>query len=136
MERSDSDQSPHAAWRDWTRVMSAVKILLEITKNLFDHVSAGLPKENREPYIERLNEFLEQRQVIINKLPALYSEEEQRQGQMIVKLNETIGPRLTRQLEEIKHNIAMMKKKKEKNVQYANPYQSLSVDGMYFDKKN
>jgi flagellar protein FliT len=136
VERSDSDQPPNAAWRDWTRVMSAVKILLKITKNLFDHVSAGLPKENREPYIERLNEFLEQRQVIMNKLPAVYSEEEQQMGKMIVKVNETIDPLLTRQLEEIKHNLSLMKKKKEKNVRYANPYQTLSADGMYFDKKN
>jgi flagellar protein FliT len=116
--------------------MSAVKILLEITKNLFDHVRASLPKEDRERYIERLNELLDQRQVIMDKLPAVYSEEEQRLGRMIVKMNETIGPHLTRQLEEIKHNISMMKKKKEKNVQYANPYQTISADGMYFDKKN
>jgi flagellar protein FliT len=116
--------------------MSAVNILLEITKNLFDHVSTGLPKENREPYIERLNELLDQRQTIIDKLPAVYSEEEQQMGKMIVKMNETIDPILTRQLEEIKHNLSLMKKKKEKNTQYANPYQTLSVDGMYFDKKN
>jgi flagellar protein FliT len=135
MERSDSDQSPHAAWRDWTRVMS-VKILLEITKNLFDHVSAGLPKDEREPYIERLNVLLNQRQASIDKLHAAFSGEEHRMGQMIVKMNETIEPLLLGQFEEIKHNISMMKKKKEKNVQYANPYQTLSADGMYFDKKN
>jgi flagellar protein FliT len=116
--------------------MSAVKILLEITKNLFDHVSSGLPKEEREPYIERLNELLDQRQAIMDKLPAVYSEEEKRMGQMIVKMNETIEPLLVRQFKEIKHNLSMMKKKKEKNVQYANPYQTLAVDGMYFDKKN
>jgi flagellar protein FliT len=115
--------------------MSAVKILLEITKNLFDHVSAGLPKEDREPYIERLNELLEQRQAIIDKLPATYTEEEQRMGKTIVKMNETFEPLLARQLEEIKQNISTMKKKKEKNTQYANPYQSLSADGMFFDKK-
>ncbi|MFE1243056.1 hypothetical protein ACFW35_02900 [Fictibacillus sp. NPDC058756] len=116
--------------------MSAVKILLEITKNLFDHLSSGLPKEEREPYIERLNEMLDQRQAIMGKLPATYSDEEQRLGQMIVKMNETIEPLLVRQFEEIKHNLSIMKKKKEKNVQYANPYQTLSADGMYFDKKN
>jgi flagellar protein FliT len=116
--------------------MSAVKILLEITKNLFDHVSSGLPKEDRERYIERLNELLDQRQTIIDKLTATYSEEEQPIGQMIVKMNETIEPLLVRQLEEIKHNLSLMKKKKEKNTQYANPYQTLSADGMYFDKKN
>jgi flagellar protein FliT len=116
--------------------MSAVKVLLEITKNLFDHVSSGLPKDEREPYIERLNELLDQRQAIMNKLPATYSEEEQRMGQRILKMNETIEPLLGRQFEEIKHNLSLMKKKKEKNVQYANPYQTLSADGMYFDKKN
>jgi flagellar protein FliT len=136
VERSDPDQPPHAAWRGWTRVMSAVKILLEITKNLFDHVSSGLPKEEREPYIEQLNELLDQRQAIVDKLPVVYSEEEQRMGQMIVKMNETIEPLLLRQFEEIKHNLSLMKKKKEKNGQYANPYQTLSADGMYFDKKN
>ncbi|MBY6037036.1 hypothetical protein KUV80_10235 [Fictibacillus nanhaiensis] len=135
MERSDSDQPPPAAWRNGTRVMPAVKILLEITKNLFDHVMAGLPKEDREPYIERLNELLEQRQAIIEKLPGTYSEEEQRMGKMIVKMNETIDPLLTRQFEEIKHNLSIMKLKKEKNTQYANPYQTMSADGMYFDKK-
>jgi flagellar protein FliT len=116
--------------------MSAVKILLEITKNLFDHVSSGLPKEEREPYIGRLNELLDQRQTIMGKLPATYSEDEQRMGQMIVKMNETIEPLLVRQFEEIKHNLSLMKKKKVRNVQYANPYQTLSADGMYFDKKN
>ncbi|MFD1358950.1 flagellar protein FliT [Fictibacillus halophilus] len=116
--------------------MSAGKILLEITKNLYDHVSSGLPKVERELYIERLNELLDQRQAIMNKLPPTYSEEEQRIGQMILKMNETIEPLLVRQFEEIKHNLSMMKKKKEKNVQYANPYQTLSADGMYFDKKN
>jgi flagellar protein FliT len=116
--------------------MSAVKILLEVTKNMFDHVSGGLPKEEREPYIERLNELLDQRQVIMEKLPVTYSEEEQRIGRLIVKMNETVEPLLVRQFEEIKHNLSLMKKKKEKNVQYANPYQTLSADGMYFDKKN
>jgi flagellar protein FliT len=116
--------------------MSAVRILLEITKNLFNHVNSGLPKEEREPYIERLNELFDQRQTIMDKLPSVYSDEEQRMGQMIVKMNETIEPFLVRQFEEIKHNLSMMKKKKEKNVQYANPYQTLSADGMYFDKKN
>jgi flagellar protein FliT len=116
--------------------MSAVKILLEITKNLFDHVSSGLPKEEREPFIERLNELLDQRQAIMDKLSSVYSEEEQRMGKMIVKMNETIEPLLVRQFDEIKHNLSMIKKKKEKNVQYANPYQMLSADGMYFDKKN
>jgi flagellar protein FliT len=116
--------------------MSAVKILLEVTKNLFDHVGAGLPKEDREPYIERLNELLDQRQAIMDKLPVVYSGEELRMGQMIVKMNETIDPLLTRQFEEIKYDLSMIKKKKEMNVQYANPYQTLSVDGMYFDKKN
>ncbi|MDM5315107.1 hypothetical protein QUF49_03810 [Fictibacillus sp. b24] len=115
--------------------MPAVKILLEITKNLYDHVSAGLPKEDREPYIKRLNELLDQRQVAIQNLPLTYSEDEQRMGRLILKMNETIDPLLARQFEEIKHNLSMMKKKKEKNVQYANPYQTLSGDGMYFDKK-
>jgi flagellar protein FliT len=115
--------------------MSAVKILLEITKNLNDHVEAGLPKEDREPYIERLNELLEQRQSIIDKLPVAYSDEELRMGKLIVKLNETIEPLLVMQFEQIKNNLSLMKKKKERNVQYANPYQSLSSDGMFFDKK-
>jgi flagellar protein FliT len=115
--------------------MSAVKILLEITKNLHDHVSSGLPKEDREPYIERLNELLEQRQVIMDKMPESYSTEEQRMGRMIVKLNDTIEPLLTLQFDQIKQNLTLMKKKKEKNVQYTNPYQSVSSDGMFFDKK-
>ncbi|KZE64247.1 hypothetical protein AWM68_14205 [Fictibacillus phosphorivorans] len=115
--------------------MPAVKILLEITKNLYDHVSTGLPKEDREPYIERLNELIDQRQAAIQSLPGIYSEDEQRMGNMIVKMNETIDPLLARQFEEIKHDLSLMKRKKVKNVQYANPYQTLSGDGMYFDKK-
>ncbi|WNB92739.1 flagellar protein FliT [Bacillus sp. NEB1478] len=115
--------------------MSAVKILLEITKNLHDHVNAGLPKEEREPYIERLNELLEQRQAIMDKLPLSYTDEEKRMGKMIVKLNETIEPLLALKLDQIKQNLTLMKKKKINNVQYANPYQSVSSDGMFFDKK-
>jgi flagellar protein FliT len=116
--------------------MSGVNILLEITKNLLDHVNKGLPAdEEREPYIERLNELLEQREALIQKLPSTYTEEEQSTGRMIVQMNETIEPLLTAQLEEIRNDLSLMKKKKEKNTQYANPYQSMSADGMFFDKK-
>jgi flagellar protein FliT len=115
--------------------MPVVKILLEITNNLYNHVNAGLPRENREVYIERLNELLESRQIMMDKLPDTYSDEEQRMGKMIVKMNETIELLLLRQFDEVKHNLSLLKKKKAKNNQYAFPYQALSGDGMYFDKK-
>ncbi|MFC0187378.1 flagellar assembly protein FliT [Fictibacillus aquaticus] len=116
--------------------MAAVKILLEITKNLHDHVMGGLPAEERELYIEQLDELLQQRQSLISELPDVYSEDELKMGHHILQLNETIDPLLSAQLNEIKQSIALLKKKKQKSAQYANPYQAVSGDGMFFDKKN
>ncbi|WP_062237783.1 flagellar protein FliT [Fictibacillus sp. FJAT-27399] len=116
--------------------MGAVSVLLEITHNLHGHVASGLPKEEREPYIERLNELLDQRESLLSEIPVSFTEEEKRMGLAILQLNEVVQPLLDRQLAEIKRDITLMNQKKTHSAQYANPYAAVSGDGMFFDKKN
>ncbi|MGG1572342.1 hypothetical protein [Fictibacillus sp. NRS-1165] len=116
--------------------MGAISVLLEITHNLDGHVKSGLPKEEREPYIERLNELLDQRERLLSEIPVTFTEEEKRMGLTILQLDEMVQPLLDRQLAEIRRDITLMNQKKTSSLQYANPYAAVSGDGMFFDKKN
>ncbi|MGC4377964.1 hypothetical protein WD019_13595 [Fictibacillus sp. Mic-4] len=115
--------------------MGPIEILLEVSQKLYGHVKSGLPKEKREAYITRLNELLDQRQSIMEQLPETYSEKDKKIGSAIVQINQSIEPILTEQLHEIKNDIIVMKQKKSKSVQYANPYASYNPDGMFLDQR-
>ncbi|WHY71585.1 hypothetical protein [Fictibacillus enclensis] len=116
--------------------MGTISRLLEITQQLSAHVMKGLPKEGREPYIQRVNVLLDQREALLEEIPAHFTEEEKRIGLDILQLNEGFEPELDRQLNEIKRDIMLMNQKKTQSAHYANPYASVSGDGMFFDKKN
>lgn len=116
--------------------MGAVSSLLEVTHTLHGHVINGLPKEERERYIERLDELLDQRELLMNEIPVAFTEEEHQMGLTILHLNEVFQPMLDRQLSEIKQDITLMNQKKTHSAHYANPYAAVSGDGMFFDKKN
>ncbi|MFC7372997.1 hypothetical protein ACFQPF_15260 [Fictibacillus iocasae] len=116
--------------------MSMVNILLQVTEKIHAHVTSGLPEEDgREEYIETLNELIVNRQLVIEQLPDLYTEEELKMGMTILHLNEVIDPLLEKHLNSIRNSLSLLNKKKQKSSQYANPYQAVSGDGMFFDKK-
>ncbi|MCF6410157.1 hypothetical protein [Pseudalkalibacillus salsuginis] len=115
--------------------MSAVQELLEHTEKLYDHVKMGLPEEEPDHYFEELNEYIEYRQKLIERLTGNYNKEEKELGKQLVEINKLIQPYLDKQLQEIKAQLMKIRTKRTNNTKYANPYQGNSADGMFFDKR-
>lgn len=120
--------------------MSLVKDLYLLTKDLYDHVLRPLPKdiEEREKYIERIDDYLSKRTELLEKMSPenQFSEVEMTLGRELVKMNEVIEKQLEKSKSEMLRHINELKKKKEYSYQYDNPYGTPTVDGVFFDKKN
>lgn len=116
--------------------MSIVIELYQVTEALYSEVQKQESKDDREEQIEQINKLLEDRQCLLDKLQPPFNKEENKLGQQIVQLNKVIDTQLQKIFNEIKVDIKELKVKKEKSTKYSNPYESLSMDGMFFDKRN
>ncbi|WP_349408628.1 hypothetical protein [Pseudalkalibacillus sp. SCS-8] len=115
--------------------MNDVQALLTQTEKIYDHVQKGLPDEEPEHYLDELNEYIEYRQKLIERLKGDYTSEEEELGKQLVEINKLIQPYLDEQLHQIKSQWMKIQTKKTTNTKYANPYTSNNADGMFFDKK-
>jgi flagellar protein FliT len=102
---------------------------------LHELVTATPVSEERDSYIERVEGLLEQRQQLLPKVQSPFTEEEKQLGQEIVQMNEVINRQLKQRKEEVSIDIRKLKQKQQKTNKYANPYENLSFDGTFYDKR-
>lgn len=115
--------------------MSAVQALYDITKQLAEQLQKNVAKSERDSYIEQLQNILEKREDLIENVKPPYTTNEKKLGTEIVEMNKEISMQLTKVKKEVQYDILQLKKKKSSNNKYVNPYQSLSIDGMFYDKR-
>ncbi|MCF6138748.1 hypothetical protein [Pseudalkalibacillus berkeleyi] len=115
--------------------MSQVQELLEHTEKLYDHVQKGLPEDEPEDYLDELNQYMEYRQKLIERLSGDYTDKEKELGKQLVEINKLIQPYLNDQMKHIKMQLMKIQTKRTNNTKYANPYQTNRADGMFFDKR-
>ena len=60
---------------------------------------------------------------------------EEELGKKLVKLNQQVERLLQKQKQEIQQDIKQLHLQKESNQKYTNPYESLSIDGVFYDKR-
>ncbi|WP_017726265.1 hypothetical protein [Halalkalibacterium ligniniphilum] len=118
--------------------MSVMKELYLVTKELDDHLHGHFPKEEdeRDLFIEKLNEGLESRDALIKAIERdKLTEKEQALGGEVVKLNERINERLELLIEVIRTDMNQLKVRKNIGRRYEHPYEGPTVDGVFFDKR-
>lgn len=116
--------------------MTVVIKLHEKTEQLKSCLAQGMPSRHRDEYIERVQTLLDDRQKLFDQLPITYTKEEKKLGAEIISMNKEIDQQLKRQAKVLKDELEQFQRKKKRSQQYANPYAQISVDGMFFDKKN
>ncbi|MEK4424144.1 flagellar protein FliT [Solibacillus sp. FSL K6-1523] len=119
--------------------MEQVKVLLQISAKLYQHL-AVIPKgDDREEYIEQINEQLDERGIIIEELrkQGFIANPEEKAHATLIELDKGIRERLNFVMKEVKHDLKDLQNSKKNEQQYMNPYASIQVmDGRYYDKKN
>ncbi|WP_280769530.1 flagellar protein [Salipaludibacillus daqingensis] len=116
--------------------MSVLSDLHQITKELSDHLSEPLPKdEGREEYIEMIDSHLAKRQKLLNELQRPVGEQETKLANELIEMNENVNRRMQVVQGEIRTDINQLKKRKTTGKKYENPYSGRTADGVFFDSK-
>lgn len=118
--------------------MSAVTDLHAMTKEIYDYVCQPLPKDDRESYIEQLQQLLNKQEHLIASLQnseIQIAETEQGLVDEIVHLGPKIQEKLKLYKNLVSFDINYSKRQKEVGVKYSNPFQHDPIDGAFIDKK-
>jgi flagellar protein FliT len=113
--------------------VSAVKHFHQLTIELIrllEHRHA-----ERDQKINMVGELLDQREDLMREIVPPYTPEEAELGKRIVQLNAKLDQLLKTEKISIQKDIKNLQAKKESNTKYVNPYQNLSTDGMFYDKR-
>ncbi|GBF10554.1 hypothetical protein [Tepidibacillus sp. HK-1] len=115
--------------------MSLVKQLYEVANQFYQYLLIQPQKEQRDAYIEQINQFLDRREELISKLPKVLDDEEKILGGKIIQLNHSIDELLKKRYDEIEADLKQIRQQKMVQQKYAQTVVSVSFDGMFFDKR-
>lgn len=116
--------------------MSIIERLLDINKEFYDYLKEGMPVEERESFIDKINHYIDRRQLLIEEIKEHDAKREYDKMVEILRLNKEIDSMLERYLDKIRIDIKKTRNKKVNTKKYANPYESASnLDGTFLDKR-
>jgi flagellar protein FliT len=107
-----------------------------LTKELYQACQMPFNLENRELLIQQIESKLEQRGDLLQQISPPFTAYENKLGLEILEWNKKIEERLSSLYSLVKIDLNKVNQKKNKAEKYINPYQSLQVDGVFYDKKN
>jgi flagellar protein FliT len=113
--------------------MKAIQSLQEATHQLI-----GLLQQDhldRDVRIEKIQSLLDQREEILKSIQPPFTQQEKELGKQLVELDQQVKQLLQKQKQEIQRDLKQLHMKKESNQKYTNPYESLPVDGLFYDKQ-
>lgn len=117
--------------------MNRLDALYKVTLELKNVLDQDITSKNREEVINEINVIVEQRGVLMKEITPPYTEKEKKIGQKVVHINEQIEKKMNTLFDTLKHDMRQVKKQKESNRSYINPYGKMkSTDGMFLDSKS
>jgi flagellar protein FliT len=90
---------------------------------------------DRDDKIARVEVLLSQREILMGAIQPPFTPEEIEIGKKINQLNLRLSQLLKQEKAAVQKDIKDTQNKKESNTKYVNPYQNLSTDGMFYDKR-
>lgn len=115
--------------------MNALEEYYQVTKNAIVQLSEECWLEDRDAAIRSLDQLIDVREELQEKIKPPFTDEEKKIGQACVRLNEELNQLMTQRRTEVARDIHKVKQQKQTNDKYANPYESVITDGFYYDKR-
>lgn len=119
--------------------MDTIQVLLQVSAKLYQHLTYLPAEDERDAYIEKVNQLLEERGNVASRLQtgSFMFDEQNKSHQMLLELDKGIKKRLNNVMNAIKEDLRAIQNSKKNEQQYLNPYANVAVmDGRYYDKKN
>lgn len=114
--------------------MDEIKEYYTVTLDLIKLLESQ--KHDRDEKINKIEVLLDLREELIKSINPPYSETEKVLGSHIVKLEPVLSKLLLAEKFSIQKDIKDLSVKKGSTNKYVHPYESLSTDGVFYDKRN
>ncbi len=92
--------------------------------------------DERDGKISRVEALLNERENLMKEMVPPFSADEVEVGKKLVQLNSRLMQLLQKEKVLVQKDIKNLQAKKESNSKYINPYENLSTDGVFYDKRN
>ena len=118
--------------------MQLTNQLLQISANLYKILGEIPHGEERDTFIEKINDMLDKRGILIENIQqeGFNYDDQNRIHHTLFELDNGIKERLAAVMNVVKIDMNNLQKTKKSEDQYFNPYANVRVmDGMYYDKK-
>ncbi|WP_010098523.1 flagellar protein FliT [Ornithinibacillus scapharcae] len=116
--------------------MNRVQPIYDITVHIQELLKAEITTQNRPKVIEEINSLLNQRGLQMENISEPFTKEELELGKKLLPLNEQIQRSMDQLFNGLKSEMKAVKKQKNSNRKYTNPYEKVhTVDGMFMDKR-
>ncbi|MGD6831709.1 hypothetical protein ACQCT5_06075 [Sutcliffiella halmapala] len=117
--------------------MTVVEDLDKVTTHLLALLENELPaEEQRDTYIAEIDKGLQIRDVLLKKLSPPFSEIEMALGRSVADKSQQITPKLEMFQKQLKQEWGQIQQSKKTAKAYGQAYAGISIDGMYYDKRN
>lgn len=117
--------------------MAIVEDLDKATTHLLALLENELPaEEHRDTYIAEIDKALEIRDALLKKLSPPFSDSELALGRRVADKSQQVTPKLERYLKQMKQEWSHIQQSKKTVKAYGQAYAGVSIDGMYYDKRN
>jgi flagellar protein FliT len=115
--------------------VNTVQELLCLSKEFYEELSKPYSNNERDSVIAKIKEFLAIREEHLEDLSGPFSDEEQRVGELILEYDAKIQAKFNDLSQGIKADLLTVKNQKRNTPKYINPYQSMYVNGVFYDKR-
>ncbi|MFT8310768.1 MAG: hypothetical protein ABF629_06355 [Sporolactobacillus sp.] len=100
-----------------------------------DELIKDYEREDRDAFIEKLQQLLGSRETLLKELPDHCSDSDRQIGQKIDEMNQRINQSLQSIKQEITNDMSQFRHRKKTVNRYRNPYSGPTKDGMFLDKR-
>lgn len=115
--------------------MSTVHELLCLSEEFYKEMNQPCSSNERDSVIKKIKEFLALREEHLKNLTGPFSDEDQRVGELILAYDAKIQAKFNDLNQSIKEDLLTVKNQKRNTPKYINPYESMYVNGVFYDKR-
>lgn len=112
--------------------MSPLENFYKVTLKLVEVLEKN---SDRDEKINLVDHLLAERDILLKEIHRPEPEESEL-AEKVVKLNQKLDMLLLTEKTHIQKDLKDLKQRKENSHKYQNPYASVSIDGMFYDKRN
>ncbi|WFA07566.1 flagellar protein FliT [Bacillus sp. HSf4] len=112
--------------------MSRTELIYSETKNMLAEIKDA---PETDELLQTIEDFLAKREDLLKEIKLPLSTEEKHQMAQVMEWDPLIVDELKRLQQAVKQELIQVKKKRTLHNTYMNPYNNITIDGRYYDKR-